>query len=371
MARLSLANIHAASSSERGLEKITDVSLEIADREFITLVGPRGSGASSLIRILAGLDQPHSGEILLDQQGLNELSPKERDVALVPANFKPYLRGSVHDNLFFPLKLRNRPKPEIMKRIDGAAELVGIKNILEREATSLSAEECQRVAIARAIVVQPKVLLFDDAFSNLESETQFQLRDELRKLYQRLQLTTIFGTHDPKDAIAMGGRLVVMSDGAIEQSGEAGILYERPASTFVGQFLAGMNLISGTLKQDRDAWVFTEQGEGTIKLRWPVSKGPGAGFTGGATVLGVLPENIEIVDSKSEHEKSNDSFPAIVDLAEPMGSQLTLRLQTGAHAVVAISRLTNDLPASGRRARFKLNPEKLCFFDPGSQRRID
>jgi multiple sugar transport system ATP-binding protein len=270
------------------------------------------------------------------------------------------------------LKRRKFPNAEITKRVDAAAEILGLQPLFERKQEFFSGEQRQRIAIARALVLQPKVFLWDEPLSNLEPETRGQLRHEIAKLHQRLQATMVYATHDPIEAMALGGRIVVVNDGTLQQEGAAQALYDEPANVFVAGFVGSppMNFVRGTLKQDRDSLLFVERDEGTIKVRLPISDFPGTRDLGAELVfLGIRPEDIEVVDVTREGKYSG-SFPAIIDRVEPMGGEANLYLQTGAHTVVCRSHRAVDHREAGHRVQVMLNVGKACLFNPISKRRI-
>jgi multiple sugar transport system ATP-binding protein len=374
MAKVSLKNVTKIYPGKNGRDvtAVNDLDLEIQDREFVVLVGPSNCGISSIVRMIAGLDDISKGDIFIGDRRVNDMPPKDRGIAMVSQDYAPYPRMSVYDNLAFGLKLRKFPNAEIKKRVFAAAGILGLQELFKRKPESLSGEQRQRVAIARAIALQPKVFLFDEPFANLAAKTRGQMRNEIAKLHQRLQATLIYATHDPIEAMAMGGRIVVMNDDAIQQDGTALSLYDEPANSFVAEFVGPpMNLVQGTLKEDRDSLVFGEREGGTIEVRLPISEFPGArDFAGGAVLLGIRPEDIEVAEFTKVTEKHPGSFPAIVDLVEPMGREANLYLQTGAHTVVCRSQRQVDNWEAGHRLQFELNVEKVCLFDPISRRRI-
>jgi multiple sugar transport system ATP-binding protein len=278
----------------------------------------------------------------------------------------------VYDNLAFGLRLRKFPSAEVKKRVVAAAEILGLPELLERTTDSLSGEHRQRIAIVRSLALQPKVFLFDEPLANLEMMARTQMRNEIAKLHQRLQATMIYTTHDPVEAMAMGGRIVVLNDGAVQQDRTAPKLYDEPANVFVAGFLGNppMNLVRGALKQERDWLLFSEADDGTIEARWPISAFPaGQDFAGKPVLLGIRPEEITIGES-SKAEKYGGGFPAIIELVEMAGAEVNLYLQTGAHTLICrTQRGVDDWPA-GHRWRFQLNLNRLCMFDPISTRRI-
>jgi multiple sugar transport system ATP-binding protein len=373
MAKVSLKNVTKVYTGKDGRKVIavSDLDLEIQDREFVVLAGPPNCGISSIVRMIAGLDHPAQGEIFIGDRRVNDRPPKDRDIAVVSQNFAPYPAMSVRDNIAFGLKQRKFPSAEVKKRVLSVAEIAGLQDLLERKPESLSAEQRQRVAIARAIALQPKAFLFDEPLAKLEPSVRVQMRNEIAKLHQRLKATMVYATHDPIEAMAMGGRIVVMKDGAIQQDGTALSLYDEPANAFVAEFLSpSMNLVQGTLKEDRDSFVFTEQNDGTIKVRLPVASFPRArDFAGKLVLLGIRPDDIEIADVTKGTEKRPGSFPAIVDFVESIGGGANLYLQTGAHRVVCHSQRPMDNEA-GHRLQLELNVSKVCLFDPISRYRI-
>jgi multiple sugar transport system ATP-binding protein len=373
MANVSLKKVTSIYPGKDGrdITAVNDLDLEIQDRELVVLTGPANSGISSIVRMIAGLEEVSKGDIFIGDRRANDLPPKDRDVALVPQDYTPYPRMSVYDNLAFGLKLRGFPSAEIKKRVGAAVEILGLQELLERKPESLSGEQRQRVAIARAIALQPKALLFDEPLASLEAKKRGQVCNEIAKLHQRLQATMIYATHDPVEALAMGGRIVVMRDGVIQQDGAATALYDDPVNVFVAGFVGNppMNLVGGALKQDRDWLLFTEANDGTIEVRLPVSEFPaGQDFVGKPVLLGVRPEEIRVVEP-SKAERYSGSFPAIIDLVEVVGAEANLYLQTGAHSLICRAQRGVDYQA-GHRAHFQLNLSELCLFDPVSTRRL-
>lgn len=342
------------------------LNLEIPDREFVVLTGPPGCGVSTILRMIAGLESG-TGEIFLDERLLDGVPPKDRDVALVSKDYVPYPRLSVFDNLAFGLRRRSFPKVEVEKRVRSAAEIAGLTEMLERNVQLLDKEQRQRVALARAMALQPKVFLFDEPFSMLEPKTRIIGRGEIKKLHQRQPATMIYATHDPMEAMAMGGRIVVTAHGVVQQDGDAQSVYEKPANLFVAGFVGnpGMNLVHGSLKQDRDSLLFEEAGDGTIQLRLADSNFLKArDFAGKAVVFGFRPEDVEISPSPAERPASG--FRALVERVEPNGPEIDLYLQTGAHALLCRSRSGKIDREGGYRAQFEINLDKAHLFDAES-----
>jgi multiple sugar transport system ATP-binding protein len=374
MARVSLKKVSRVYPGTNGREvtAVNDLDLEIQDREFVVLVGPPGCGISSIVRMIAGLDEVSRGEIWIDGRPVHDLPPKDRDVALVARGHTLYPRMSVSENLGFGLKLRKFPRAELEKRVRSAAAAVGLEELLEDRPESLSREQRQRVAIARAVALQPKVFLFDEPLATVEPKACGPLRSEIVKLQQRLDATTIYATHDPLEAMALGGRIVVLSDGVLQQEGTARELYGEPANVFVAGFLGAvpMNFVRGNLKQERDGLFFSEVEEGTIELRLPVSQFPAAGeFVGKPVLLGIRPEEIGMAEAAAT-EKYVGYFPALIDHVELMGAEADLYLRTGAHTLICRIPAEPNVGEAGHRGRFLLNVNRLCLFDPESTRRI-
>src|SRR5215211_1410965 len=249
MAKVTVKNVYKIYPGEKGgdVTAVDDVSLEIQDREFVVLVGPSGCGKSTTLRMIAGLEEISRGDIFIGDRRVNDVPPKDRDIAMVFQNYALYPHMSVYDNLAFGLKLRKFPKPEIRKRVSDAAAILGIEQLLDRRPKALSGGQRQRVALGRAIVRQPKVFLFDEPLSNLDAKMRVQMRTEITKLHQRLQATMVYVTHDQAEAMTMGDQIVVMRDGRVQQNDTPMNIYQRPANQFVASFVGSpaMNFIRG------------------------------------------------------------------------------------------------------------------------------
>ena len=375
MANVSVKNVYKIYPGEKGgdITAVSDVSLEIADREFVVLVGPSGCGKSTTLRMIAGLEEISKGDVFIGERRVNDVPPKDRDIAMVFQNYALYPHMSVYDNMAFGLKLRKFAKPEIKKRVQDAAAILGIEELLERKPKALSGGQRQRVAVGRAIVRQPKVFLFDEPLSNLDAKMRVQMRTEITKLHQRLQATMIYVTHDQVEAMTMGDRIVVMNQGVVQQNDAPLKLYNEPVNLFVAGFLGSppMNFIHGTLRQERDVLVFRELEGGTIEARLPVRDGGAAAeFVGKPLLLGIRPEDIEVARLNNAEGNAPSRFPAIVDIVEPMGAETNLYLQTGAHTVVCRSHAAMDHREAGHRMQFEMNLKKAHLFDPVSTNRI-
>ena len=375
MARVTVKNVSKIYPGEKGKEvtAVKDVSLEIADREFVVLVGPSGCGKSTTLRMIAGLEEISRGDVFIGDRRVNDVAPKDRDIAMVFQNYALYPHMSVYDNLAFGLKLRKYPKAEIKKRVIDAASILGIEELLERKPKALSGGQRQRVAVGRAIVRQPKVFLFDEPLSNLDAKMRVQMRTEIAKLHQRLQATMIYVTHDQIEAMTMGDRIVVMNDGIVQQNDAPLVLYNEPVNLFVAGFLGSppMNFVNGTLNQTGETIRFCEIEGGTIEARFPMAQRPAAReFIGKTVILGIRPEDIEVAKFSRKEGEATTSFPAIVDIVEPMGAETNLYLQTGAHTLVCRSQGVLDHREAGHRLQFEMNLNKAHLFDPDSTNRI-
>lgn len=347
-------------------------SLEIGDREFAVLTGPRGSGKTAILRMIAGLDELATGEIFLGEKKVNDLSPADRDVAMVFADDALYPAISLRQNIAFGLKQRKFSAAEVTRRVEDAAAALSIADALDRKPAEVSAEQRQRASIARAIARQPKVILCDEPLAKFDSAIRARLRAELRQLHERLNTTIVYATADASEAMALGERVVVLRAGGVEQSGPLAEVYASPANVFVGRFLGAppMNFIAGSLKPERDAWVFRESGDGTIELRLLQAEFPAlANLAGHDVTLGIRPENLAI-QAAVKGSESPDSFPALVDFVETMGADSTFHLHTGAHAISARRFASSQDQPAGRRVRCQFDLSHLHFFDSASAQRV-
>ncbi|MFY8114325.1 MAG: ABC transporter ATP-binding protein [Rhabdaerophilum sp.] len=301
---------------------IHGVDIDIADGEFVVLVGPSGCGKSTLLRMLAGLENISAGEILIGDRVVNNVPPKERDIAMVFQNYALYPHMTVADNMAFSMSLRNAPKAEIKERVDKAAKILGLEKLLERFPKQLSGGQRQRVAMGRAIVRDPQVFLFDEPLSNLDAKLRVQMRTEIKELHQRLRTTTVYVTHDQIEAMTMADKIVVMHDGIVEQIGAPLDLYDRPENLFVAGFIGSpaMNFIRGTLGSGGF------MAEGGFHL--PVGAAP-AGSDGKPVVYGLRPEHIRI---------DSAGVPAEVVVLEPTGSETQVVLRAGGQDIIAVFR---------------------------------
>lgn len=375
MARVSIKNVSKICPDGRPgpVTAVDDVSLEIEDGEFTVLAGPSSCGKSTVLRMIAGLEQISRGDIFLGDRRVNDVPAKDRELAMVFQNDALYPNMSAHDNMAFGLKRRDFSNAEIKKRVQEAAAILGLGEALELRPSALRPAQRQRVAMGRAMVRQPRVWLFDEPLLNLDGTNRIELRTQITKLHQRLGATMVYVTDDSVEALAMARRLVVMDNGVVQQNDAPMALYREPVNMFVAGFLGRppMNLIHGTLKEERDSLLFSESEGGTIEVRIPVAEWPGAKeFVGKPVVFGIRPEEIQAAQSMKRQGAAPDGFTAILEVVEPMEAETNLYLSTGAHSVVCRSVVPFDPKDSGRRMQFEINVQKVHLFDSISRRRL-
>jgi multiple sugar transport system ATP-binding protein len=337
---------------------VRDVNLHVRDKEFIVLVGPSGCGKSTTLRMIAGLEEVTSGEIVIGDRVVNDLPPKDRDIAMVFQNYALYPHMTVYDNMAFGLRMRKFPKHEIDKRVREAAEILGIQDLLKRKPRQLSGGQRQRVAVGRAIVRHPQVFLFDEPLSNLDAKLRVQMRVELKRLHERLETTAIYVTHDQVEAMTLGDRVVVMRDGWIQQVGEPLELYSRPANRFVAGFIGSpaMNFVDVTVKDAAgDLWAETTG----LRVKVPAEQRERLRpYTGRTVTLGVRPEDLHLGDSGD----GDHAFDAVVEVVEPLGSEILLDVKAGPHTMVA--RVDPGVRVKvHEQIRLALDPARIHFFD--------
>jgi multiple sugar transport system ATP-binding protein len=346
---------------DKDVVAVDDANIEIKDREFVVLVGPSGCGKSTTLRMVAGLEEVTSGEIYIDGSLVNDIPPKDRDIAMVFQNYALYPHMTVYQNMAFGLKLRKYPKQEIESRVREAADILGIQELLERKPKALSGGQRQRVAVGRAIVRKPKVFLFDEPLSNLDAKLRVQMRTEISKLHRRLDATMIYVTHDQTEAMTMGDRIVVMKDGQIQQNDTPLNLYNHPVNQFVAGFIGSpsMNFIQGRLEAEGDGLVFDE---GHLRLPLPKEHHDGLqGYVGKDLMMGVRPEDIHDPDTMGRGVEA-DEIEAQVEVVEPMGNEVLLYLTTGKSSFVArVDPL--HIPTVEQRVRLAVEIDKAHFFD--------
>ncbi|MBP0494801.1 sn-glycerol-3-phosphate ABC transporter ATP-binding protein UgpC [Roseomonas indoligenes] len=354
MATLSLRDVRKSFNATQVLHGI---ELEVADGELVVIVGASGCGKSTLLRIVAGLETPTSGQVVISNRDVTGLEPADRDIAMVFQNYALYPHMSVFGNMAYGLKIRGLPRAEIEKRVQAAAEILGIGALLERKPKQLSGGQRQRVAMGRAIVREPALFLFDEPLSNLDAKLRVQMRAEIRRLQRRLGVTSLFVTHDQVEAMTLGDRLVVMNAGRPAQVAPPMEIFSRPADTYVAGFIGSpsMNFIPATLEEGGRAARLAEGS--AIQF----ADGPRPGPAGMPLILGLRPEHIEPGDGP-------DSLPLAVELIEPLGSETVVHGRApGGLAVTA--RLPGAF--SGAVLPVQLPAGHLHVFDAGSGRRLD
>ncbi len=338
---------------------VKDVNLSIHDKEFVVLVGPSGCGKSTTLRMIAGLEEITSGEISIGNRVVNDLPPKDRDIAMVFQNYALYPHMTVYDNMAFGLKMRKFPKPEIQQRVQDAAEILGIQELLKRKPRQLSGGQRQRVAVGRAIVRHPQVFLFDEPLSNLDAKLRVQMRVELKRLHDRLETTAIYVTHDQVEAMTLGDRVVVMKDGLIQQVGEPLELYGRPRNRFVAGFIGSpaMNFIDASIAEVNGALWVESPG---LRLRIPPDRVARLGGKKGQPVtLGVRPEDLRLATGS---DSADLTCEAVIDVVEPLGSEILLNMRVGNSTIVARVDPTVRVRVH-EKIRLAFMPHRMHLFD--------
>jgi len=350
---------------EGNVTAVRNVSLQINHAEFVVLVGPSGCGKSTTLRMVAGLEEITAGTVRIGQRVVNDVAPKDRDIAMVFQNYALYPHMTVYGNLAFALKLRRMPRKEIDVRVRAAAEVLGIQALLDRKPKALSGGQRQRVAVGRAIVRQPAVFLFDEPLSNLDAKLRVEMRAELKRLHRRLQTTTIYVTHDQEEAMTLGDRIVVMNDGVVHQVGEPLEVYESPANRFVAGFVGTppMNFFNGRLIERNGATCFDE---GTACIRLPDAKAANLRpWVGKEVVLGVRPEAMNH-RPQDRFAGQQNTLPVDIVVVEPLGEKTDLYAATTSHPhIVARVDSDPDLQA-GRKIELYLDAQKLHVFEAGA-----
>ena len=366
MASLSLQHIHKIYPN--GFEAVKDFNLEIEDKEFIIFVGPSGCGKSTTLRMVAGLEEISSGDLLIDGRRVNDVEPKDRDIAMVFQNYALYPHMTVYDNMAFGLKLRKVPRQEIDKMIHDAARILDIEALLDRKPKQLSGGQRQRVAMGRAIVRNPKVFLMDEPLSNLDAKLRVQMRTEIAKLHERLGATIIYVTHDQTEAMTLGPRIVVMKDGVVQQIDTPQNLYNKPNNMFVAGFIGSpqMNMIRAKAEKDGGNVTVTFGGH-TVVL--PAAKGQAladGGYIGKEVTIGIRPDDVTV---DAEKETAGNVIEAPVGVYELLGSEANLYFDVD--SVTFTSKVPAYVTAkTGEKKRFVLDLEKLHVFDSETQRAI-
>ena len=344
---------------------IEGLNLDIKDREFMVLVGPSGCGKSTALRMIAGLEEISGGSLSIGDRVVNDLPPKDRDVAMVFQNYALYPHMTVRENMEFGLKIRKTPKEDITRMVDEAAKLLAIDHLLDRKPKQLSGGQRQRVALGRAIVRKPAVFLFDEPLSNLDAKLRVQMRAEIKKLQQRLQVTSVYVTHDQIEAMTMGHRIAVMKEGKLQQVGTPLDVYDRPANLFVAQFIGTppMNFLKGKLEQDGARVVGA-----AFSLPIPQSLRPATqGRAGEEVVVGIRPEHLHQHAPSDRGPTTELRIP--VELVEPVGDQVVVHGKLGEDSLV-FKLDPHDAPETGQTIPVLVQLDALHLFDGKTEKRL-
>jgi multiple sugar transport system ATP-binding protein len=356
MAEVVISNVHKTFGRTN---IIGGVSFEAHDGEFVVLVGPSGCGKSTLLRMIAGLENVTSGEIRIDGRVVNDLPPKDRDIAMVFQNYALYPHMNVAENMAFSLKLRGTPQAEIQQKVQRAAEILGLTHLLDRLPRELSGGQRQRVAMGRAIVRNPRLFLFDEPLSNLDSKLRVQMRTEIKDLHRRLGATTMYVTHDQIEAMTMADRIAVLNGGFIEQMGPPLELFDRPVNRFVAGFIGSpaMNFLDATVTASTANGVVIKGHDWELQ----VPTGPGL-EVGRQVTLGVRPEHFDLTDDAR-------ALQAKVQIVEPTGSETYIHAAIGEHPVTCVTRVRLSAQP-GDTIRLAPHADRLHLFDRESGKRI-
>ncbi len=366
MAGLSLKNV--CKVYPNGFQAVKDFNLEIADQEFIIFVGPSGCGKSTTLRMIAGLEEISSGELKIGDRVVNDVEPKDRDIAMVFQNYALYPHMSVYDNMAFGLKLRKVPKDEIDKMVKEAAKILDLTALLDRKPKALSGGQRQRVAMGRAIVRNPKVFLMDEPLSNLDAKLRVQMRIEISKLHQRLETTIIYVTHDQTEAMTLGTRIVVMKDGVIQQVDTPQNLYDSPQNLFVAGFMGSpqMNFIDCEVGPEGKTLTF---GSNTIQVpELKAKKLADAGYPGKTVVLGIRPEDVKDEEMFISNSQGS-TIEVMVRVYELLGAEVFLYLDVDQFEITArVNPRTTARPGDSIKVAFDLT--KIHIFDKETEQVI-
>ncbi len=352
---------------DKGVVAVDTANIAVADNEFVVLVGPSGCGKSTILRMIAGLEDASSGKIKIDGKIVNEIPPKDRDIAMVFQNYALYPHMTVYQNMAFGLKLRKYPKAEIEHRVNEAAEILDIANLLDRKPKALSGGQRQRVAVGRAIVRKPKVFLFDEPLSNLDAKFRVQMRAEISRLHTKLGTTMIYVTHDQVEAMTMGNRIVVLRGGKVQQIDSPLSLYNNPANKFVAGFIGSpaMNFFEGEIVNHNGMWFKNEN----LKLlvaeeHYSCLKD----IINTKVILGIRPEDLQ-TNAAVLQEHNVAETTCKVEIVEPMGNEIFLYLSVGQHLMTA--RVKPDVqPAVNSEFKIGFKMNKAHYFDAKTEENI-
>jgi len=366
MAKVRISGLHKRFG---GVHAVRGIDLDIPDGEFTVLVGPSGCGKSTLLRTIAGLEEIDDGTIEIDSEVVNEMRPRDRDVAMVFQDYALYPHMTAFGNIGLSLRARGMPKAEINTRVRRTAEMLGIAALLERYPRQLSGGQRQRVAIGRAIVRNPRVFLFDEPLSNLDAQLREEMRGEIKRLHQDIATTMIYVTHDQIEAMTLADRIVLMRDGVVEQQGAPLHLFEQPASLFVAGFLGSpqMNFLRGTLVRD-GATTAVRLGDGTVAQKLPPDRGVDAVMNGASVILGLRPEHA----GRAGPDQPSDGtarVAATIELLQPTGSRTYATFRLAGQAVTAELQ-AHDVSQPGERITIDINLRRASLFEADSGRAL-
>ena len=367
MANVQLKNIRK--QYDNGYVAVHGADIDIKDGEFIVLVGPSGCGKSTTLRMIAGLEEISSGDLIIGDAVVNKLSPKDRDIAMVFQNYALYPHMTVFDNMAFGLKLRKYPQAQINEAVNNVAAMLNLDTVLDRKPALLSGGQRQRVALGRAIVRKPKVFLFDEPLSNLDAKLRVQMRTEISKLHRRLGSTMIYVTHDQVEAMTMGDRIVVMKDGYIQQIDTPLNLYNFPVNKFVAGFIGSpaMNFVEGTIVND--GILKFQSTDGKVNVPVPAHKVPALnGYLGKPINLGIRPEDVYSSAKIGTENETQVVGTFHIEVVEPMGNEIFLYTTAGNGQLVA--RVVPQEVEAGNDMAFSFDLAKLHFFDSATENAI-
>ena len=346
------------------VEVVHDINLDIMDKEFLVLVGPSGCGKSTCLRMVAGLEDVSEGDLFIGEKLVNGVDPKDRDIAMVFQNYALYPHMTVFDNMAFGLKLRHLPKNEIKKRVESAAEILGLSQLLNRKPKELSGGQRQRVALGRALVREAQVFLLDEPLSNLDAKLRVQTRSEITKIHQRVQTTFIYVTHDQTEAMTMGSRIAVLNAGYIQQLGPPQELYDHPTNLFVAGFIGSpaMNFFSGAkVASDGDKTKIVVDGAGQVEVP-PLYAGKTREVAGRNLTFGIRPEHLQDAALLPPETRDGSYLVAPVDVVEHLGSELMVYLTAAGKNIVA--RIDPHSEAhTGGTLKLDVDTENIHLFD--------
>ncbi len=370
MSSVSLQHIYKVYAG--GVTAVSDFNLEIEDKEFIVLVGPSGCGKSTTLRMVAGLEEISDGELYIGDRLVNDVAPKDRDIAMVFQNYALYPHMTVYDNMAFGLKLRKTPKEEIKKRVEEAARILDISHLLNRKPKALSGGQRQRVALGRAIVREPKVFLMDEPLSNLDAKLRVAMRTEITKLHQRLQTTFIYVTHDQTEAMTMGSRIVIMKDGIVQQVDTPQNNYDYPNNKFVAGFIGSpqMNFFDVKLTKENGKVVALFGDNRIVVPQEKIAKLTDESYIGKEVVMGIRPENISD-DEKDLAANPDAKIKVHVEVTELMGSETYLYFSTSGKSDNVIARVDpRTKTRTGDDVEVCFDTSRLHFFDKDTEQTI-